>query len=441
MRRSSRLLSILLSVGVAGGLGVAGPAAAVRQPGWGPVVDVSDPVRYTYGPDLAVDTDGNAVAVWVRGEDRLRLMTASRPEGGAWSSPQTVPGARGAFEAEVAFDGDGDLTVVWSAGRRVQAVRRSAGGSWGEPTTLHRTAAGVRGTRPANLDLAVNARGRAAVSWETMDDDLDSTYARSRVQAVVGGPGAGWSRARTLSTASRDSFAAKIAVSRAGRVAVVWDETTGSSRGQIMTTFRAPGEGWAKSRPLSRLAHPADPQLAALPSGRLAVAWTAVGSEPGITLRRWSPRSGWSRATAVPGVKVDPWWMTIGMDDAGVVTVAWSNQAKAVWVARQTAQGGWNRTRVAPSGSVFYDLQLVVNGAGDAVLGWDGRAGDGHVAQAAYRSRGGSWTAASTLSDPQGDAAGLALCLAGNGTATAAWLFGPRAGSVSRIQARSYGAV
>ena len=43
MRRTRLLLSFVLSVGLAGGLGLGGPAAA--QPGWTPAVDVSDPAR------------------------------------------------------------------------------------------------------------------------------------------------------------------------------------------------------------------------------------------------------------------------------------------------------------------------------------------------------------------------------------------------------------
>ncbi len=372
MRRTRLLLSVVLSVGLAGSLGLAGPAAA--QPGWTTAADVSDPARFTYGPDVAVGPEGITVAVWPRGDERLHLWASWRRPGGPWSTPRRVPGTRGAMEAEADFDGNGELVLAWSSGRRVMVVRRPLREAWGAPTTVHRTAAGVRGTLPASLDLDVNGRGGAALSWETMDDDRDATYARSRVQAAVGGPGGRWSRATTLSSPRRDGFGAQIAVSRTGRVGVVWDETRGN-RGRIMTASRAVGEGWVESRALSRwLAHPSDPQLADLPSGELAVAWNAGGSTPGIRLRRWRESEGWSRATSVPGVKVDPWWLTIGMDGRGAVTVAWSNQAKAVWVAEQKPQG-WVRSRVAPIGSVFYGLQLEVNRAGDAVLGWDGRWG------------------------------------------------------------------
>lgn len=438
MRAGKFLVAPLsLAIGLAG-LGVAAPAEA-RQPGWGPVVNVTESAPFTYGPEVEVDADGNAVAVWPRGERHLRLMAAWRTPTGTWSAPRTVPGTRGAVEAEVAFDGGGDLVLAWSAGRRVTVVRRPAGGSWGTAVTVHRTAGGVRGTRPAQLDLAVNARGRAVLSWETMDDDLDATYARSRVQAAVSSASGDWSRARTLSSAHLGAYDAEVAVSGRGRVVVVWDEGE-RSLGQIMTASRALGRGWADSRPLSRrLAHPSAPQLAGLPSGELAVAYVSGKSETAaVRLKRWTPGAGWRTAGKMPGVRADPWWLDLGMDGSGTVTLAWSNQPRAVWSASQTADGTWTRSRIAPAGSVFYGLAVQVNLAGDTVVGWDAQHRRSHVAEAAYRPRAGSWGAVTALSDPRGDAAGTAVALADDGTATAAWLFGKRRGTSSRIQARTY---
>ncbi|HSE09475.1 MAG TPA: hypothetical protein VLB29_12485 [Nocardioidaceae bacterium] len=436
MRRSRLLLSTLLSVSIAGGLGTA-PAAA-EQGAWTPAVDVSEPARFTYAPDLGVSPQGVTLAVWPRGDERLHLWAAWRRPGQPWSTPRRVPGTRGAREVEAAYDRDGDLVLAFTSGRRVRVIRRPAGGSWGLPVTVHRTVAGVRGTLPASLDLAVNGVGRAVVAWETLDDDADATYARSRVQAAVGGPGGKWSRATTLSSARRSAYAARAAVSRTGQAVVVWDELAGNRRARVTTASRDRGEGWTESRALSRwLPNAGDSTLAALPSGKLAVAWSIGGSTPGIALRRRSPEGDWRRTKRIPGVKTEPWWLAIGMDGQGAVTLAWSNRAKSVWVAQQDQR--WQRTLVAPSGSVFYGLQLEVNLAGDAVVGWDGRSGDDHLAQAAYRAHGGPWGPSTSLSDPRGDAGGAAVAIAGDGTATAAWVIGRPGSLAGRIQASTYG--
>jgi hypothetical protein len=137
-------------------------------------------------------------------------------------------------------------------------------------------------------------------------------------------------------------------------------------------------------------------------------------------------------------VKADAWWLDLGIGGAGTVTLAWSNQPGAVWSAEQTSAGEWTRTRVAPRGSVYYGLHLLTNQAGDAVIGWDGNAvGDHHVVRAAYRPRAGAWQAATTLSNPRGDAGGLAVALGDDGKVAAAWLYARDFRSDNRVQARS----
>ena len=72
--------------------------------------------------------------------------------------------------------------------------------------------------------------------------------------------------------------------------------------------------------------------------------------------------------------------------------------------------------------------RVVVNDLGGSTKG----VGTDHsVAQAAYRSREGVWEPAVTLLDPPGWGSGVAVGLAGDGTATAAW-------RGSGIQARTH---
>ncbi len=436
---AQRLLSLLVSALLALAGTVAPVSAAPQQDTWGAVTNLSRPAVATYAPVVTVTGDGQALAAWLRGDGRrARVLVASRHSDGTWSAPRRVPGTRGAVEVAVAFDGSGDLVVAWAAGRRVRAVRGTTAGSWEAPATLHRTRSGPRGTRPAYLDLAVNSRGRAVLAWETMDDDLDVTYARSRVQAVVGAPSGWWSRTRTLSARRTTAIRPQAVVSKVGRATVAWDQARGR-RTRVMTASRDVGERWEPSRALTpwKQVYGA-PRLAVNPSGEVAVAYLA-GSR-GIALRRWSRAEGWSQADQVPGIRSRVSWMDVGLDGAGAATIGWTNGARAVWTARQDPGGAWSRSRVAPRGSVFYGLQLLVNRSGDAVVGWDGQGGREHDVEAAYRPRDGSWGPPTALSDVRGDALGLTLALDERGNATAAWLFARRFGADSRVQARSLSA-
>lgn len=138
-------------------------------------------------------------------------------------------------------------------------------------------------------------------------------------------------------------------------------------------------------------------------------------------------------------LKRDVRWLDLGMDGAGTLTVGWANSVGAVWAAQQARSGEWTRDQVAPRGSVFHGLELVVNRAGDALIGWDAVAGDQHPVAAAYRPDGDSWGSPTTLS-PGADSGGLTLAIDPDGDTATVWLY-RRDGSVrSRVQSRSFDA-
>lgn len=425
--RRSPVVAVMSTFGLVGALvvpllGTAAQGATDRS--WGPVVNLSRPAPDIYLPQVAVDLVGNAAVVWVRDNgERSFVQLATRAPRAAWTDPVRVPGTRGAGEAVLAFAGDGARVLVWSSGRRVKASRMAHGGAWSEPVVLHRTATGsARGAFAGNLELAVNDRGRAVVAWNTIDDDRDVIRAKAHVQAVVGRASGRWSRVRTLS-GRQPGYGPEVAIDRASRSFVVWTEASG--RGQrVMAASRRVGERWRDAVALTRWSHGiGGGQLAAQPSGQVVAAWLYDGPESsGIRVARWTSGSGWAAAGRVPGMRRGPGWMDLGIDGSGAVTVGWSNRADAVWTAERTSAGVWTRERVTPAGSVFYGLRLLVNHAGDALMGWESVDGGHHPVQAAYRPRSLDWGPVTRLSAARGDAWGT-LALGQDGDAVAAWAY------------------
>jgi hypothetical protein len=127
------------------------------------------------------------------------------------------------------------------------------------------------------------------------------------------------------------------------------------------------------------------------------------------------------------------------MDGDETVTLGFANGRAAVWVAEQTRSGRWGPlTRVAGRGSVFYGLEVVVNRAGDALLGWDSVSDGDHPVEAVYRPRASGWGPVTRLSSAKGDSGGLALALEPDGDAVSAWLRSRGNGDEGWIQARSF---
>lgn len=114
----------------------------------GAPVDATDAVdAEAAAPQVAMDASGDAVAVWVRLEGSDYRVRSSRLSGGVWQAAQGLESdlAGTALEPRVAMDGAGNATVVWTqdVGRGVIWARRYATASgWASATKLQSSSTG-----------------------------------------------------------------------------------------------------------------------------------------------------------------------------------------------------------------------------------------------------------------------------------------------------------
>jgi hypothetical protein len=391
--------------------------------GWGPTERVVPLQRQVYGVDSVIDRAGTTTAVWSRKDgDARQIMAARRPAAGEWSTPLVVENVgRVAGEPRVAADGHGRLTVVWSTMRSVQAVQRLPWGRWTDPVTI---GTAPRGYAPAYLGLASNADGLTLATWELMDDDQDSTYAPSRVVAVLRQPTGSWGRPTVLTPRSQRSYRPQPAVTADGEAMLVWDSETRAS-GTVMFSSRWPGAGWSMARPLSPPStHAAAPQLAVNAHGAVVVAWVAVGRFDRVQAVRRPSDGRWSPPVSLSTTAGDVWWHDVASAANGASTVGWALRDGSVHAADWKPGPGWGRpVTVAPRGSVFYELELLRNGRGDTLATWTSVSGGDHPVVTAYRPMGGAWQAPARVSQPSGDAFGAAA-LGPFGRAGVVWVNG-----------------
>ena len=120
-------------------------------------------------PALAVDRQGTTTAVWQQHDGSGWIVTTStRTSGGAWSAPVSLSTPeRDSWDPQVAVDPEGTATALWSraedGGRVVEAARRPAGGEWTEPVDLS-----ARG-EAWHPQIAVDAAGNATTAWSRKD--------------------------------------------------------------------------------------------------------------------------------------------------------------------------------------------------------------------------------------------------------------------------------
>jgi hypothetical protein len=136
----------------------------------GPVQSLSAAGRSADNPEVAMDADGDAIAVW---QDQYgttwRVQTRTRSKSGALGAIQTLSKAgQSAFHPQVAADADGDAAFVWAyldgSHYRVQARFRSKAGALGKVRTLSPTGVLAGGQR-----VVMDADGGAVAIWYQFD--------------------------------------------------------------------------------------------------------------------------------------------------------------------------------------------------------------------------------------------------------------------------------
>lgn len=178
-------------------------------------------------PQVAVDSQGNATAVWAGNAFRgrrlqsSRIQSATRPVGGSWSAPVSIskPGHRHVQDPQIAVDPQGDATAIWQRSNGsylvVQGATRPAGGGWSSPVDI--TTGPGRGGQ--HLQLVVDSWGNATAIWEGYDTRPGPNFA---IQAAKHPPGGAWSRPTDISRWTKSLGEPQIAVDPQGRSTAIW---------------------------------------------------------------------------------------------------------------------------------------------------------------------------------------------------------------------------
>ena len=114
---------------------------------WGPPVELSASGQAAESPALALDSAGDASAVWDRSNGSNTIVEAAEmPAGGAWEAPVDLSAAgESATNAQVTGDAQGGFTAAWQRSNGtntiIEAARHPQGGGWQPPEDVSATAA------------------------------------------------------------------------------------------------------------------------------------------------------------------------------------------------------------------------------------------------------------------------------------------------------------
>lgn len=141
--------------------------------GWGPATMISDDTGYAIAPQVAIDPDGNAVAIWTQFNGTNYVAWANRYARGRGWGAAVIIGPQGAgdgdaFPSQVAVDPEGNAIAVWTqtfpgpSHVWVNRYRRNIG--WGTPSMLDNTDS----YRGSDARVAIDGAGNAIVVWQQL---------------------------------------------------------------------------------------------------------------------------------------------------------------------------------------------------------------------------------------------------------------------------------
>ena len=248
---------------------------------WQAPVNLSAAGHSASSPQVAVDPQGNAVAVWQRFRSRhvIAVQGAVRPVGGSWQAPVELSASDpdSSVHPQVAVAANGDAVAVWksdgASGFIVKSAARPAGGAWQAPVDI--SAAGPR-TSQAVLgqvfpQVAVDAQGNAVAVWD------HPTATNSIVQGAVRAAGT-WQMPVNLSAVGQNAESADVAVDLRGNAVALWGRSIGASSigtmSMVQAAVRPAGETWQAPVDLSTASqNEVIPRVAVDPQGNAVAIW------------------------------------------------------------------------------------------------------------------------------------------------------------------------
>lgn len=442
MIRGSRVripVPALLLVLLVGVLSIAVGNASAAD--WLAAADISASNETVDGrPEVAVDSAGNAVAIWERHVGGVEVVEASeRPAGGDWSAPEvlSLPGEEGE-ESKVAIDASGDAIAFWIAGQSstkylIRSAVRPPGGEWSAPETLSEPL-----SEAVTPVLAVDAASEAVAAWTVFRDG------DRRLQGAIRSTDGAWSEPEDLSAAGQHVKALQdgpdVAIDATGNAIAVWT-LEGSSNYIVQTAARPAGGDWGAPDDLSAPGQDAaEPAVAMNEAGEAVAVWTHLDSSDTIQGAVRPAGGPWAGSDDLSVASQEARQPEVAIDEAGKAVAVWRRYDGSNMIVQgsvRPAGGAWAAPdNLSAPGRDGSSPVVAISDAAGAVATWYRSDGADLRVQATVRPPNGAWSPPDDLS-VAGENAGfpaIALDAAGNAFA----VFGRNGDDGPFVQATGY---
>jgi hypothetical protein len=190
---------------------------------------------------VAVDANGNAIAVWTQSDGTHYNAMANRYVAGVgWGTAALIEtdNAGNVGYPSIAMDAVGNGIAVWGQSDgtiyKVWTNRYVVGSGWGTAALLENNNSGDANPGPVVMD----ANGNAMVAWSKFDGTLTNVWANRYVA------GSGWGTATMIENNNAgDAGIPSIAMNASGAAVAVWHQWDGTHN-KIWANHFVAASGW-----------------------------------------------------------------------------------------------------------------------------------------------------------------------------------------------------
>ncbi len=333
----------------------------VAGTGWGTAQLIETNDLTAFSPQIAIDSAGNAIAVWVQGGVRNQSIWANRYVAGTgWGTAELIEtNDLTAGSPQIAIDSAGNAIAVWPQGGDIWANRYVAGTGWGTAELIE-----TNDLNAGSPQIAIDSAGNAFTVWQQGSFGNDIWANRYVV-------GAGWGKAALIETNLADAWSPQIAIDSAGNAIAVWQR--GVFGLDIWANRYVVGTGWGTAELIETTDLAAgSPQIAIDSAGNAIAVWAQGGlGNQSIWANRNVAGKGWGAAELIETNDLRAGSPQIAIDSAGNAIAVWQ-QVSDIWANRYVVGAGWGKAALIETDGLgnAQSAQISIDNAGNAIVVW-----------------------------------------------------------------------
>src|SRR5882762_3275508 len=281
--------------------------------------------KFSFGPQVAVDSAGNINIVWVDGFNNFDVAFSRSSDGGAtFTAPKVISShiTEAGPDTHMVLDSKGNIYAVWDTQPygNVYLSRSSDGGATFSDTTLTNN---THPSGPKGPQMAIDSSDNINVVWT---DSGDIFFSRSS------DGGATFSTPQNLSN-NLGVLGAAIATDPSGNINVFWLDHTPGNWDIFFTRSSDGGSTFSTPENLSNDSGNSSPlRIATDPSGNINVVWQ--DNTPG------NDDIFFTRSVSLSALSLDPSTVTGGGSSTGTVTLTAPAPSDRVVVSLSSSNTG-----------------------------------------------------------------------------------------------------